>query len=775
MLTRCIAVVAIASIVALVAMSPATGEIPRKLNYQGRLTDVTAGEPMVGTYNLTCSIYDQSSGGDLLWSEPETVATDSAGVFSVVLGSVIPIDISFDAPCWLEIQVDGETLAPRREMVSVPYAFQALNADSLGQLSSASYSLVGHRHDDLYVNEGELNSITAGMIVGGEGSGLDADLLDGQHAAAFAAASHNHDDRYYTATELNSAGTINQTSNPVDWTKLKSVPAGFADGTDNVGAGDGYSLDAADGNPTDVVYVANDGNVGVGLTNPTLGKLQVMGSDLAGVYASSINGTGILGFSQNGNGVVGVSNNGLAGAFVGEVHTSGRVDSDSGFSIDGQTLLFAPGKENLLIGRHIGGLKQGSGKATCLGDSTAYVDVGGRNTFLGYNAGHGTPRYYGGATPLTSEFNVDNVFIGAYAGYKNRDSYNVFVGSKAGRHSTDGYYNTLVGANAALLLTTGAQNTCLGTAAGQQMTTGQQCVMCGAWAGATHLAGLRNVYVGFEAGDADYGGLATTGDYNTVIGSRAGVDADGSRNVFLGYEAGYGVNGDDKLFIANGRDTADVLIYGDFAQHRIGIGTTNPERALHIRGDGPRILIEGTSGSPEVNFENTDDTAAQRWAIYKHSTADDLRFYQNGDRVTFQNGTGNVAIGATDPGGYRLYVNGSAYAAGGWNPSDLRLKTELASIDDALDKVLRLNGVSFRWRTEQYADRGFPQGRHYGLVAQEVEEVLPEVVGSGPDGEKALAYSEIIPVLVESIKQLKAENDELRARITAIENRGTPY
>lgn len=64
-----------------------------------------------------------------------------------------------------------------------------------------------------------------------------------------------------------------------------------------------------------------------------------------------------------------------------------------------------------------------------------------------------------------------------------------------------------------------------------------------------------------------------------------------------------------------------------------------------------------------------------------------------------------------------------------------------------------------RWRTEDHPDRGFPEGRHYGLVAQEVEEVLPEVVGSGPGDEKALACSELIPVLVEAVKEIKAETD----------------
>jgi hypothetical protein len=180
-------------------------------------------------------IYDAASLGTALWSEEQVVTADTVGVVNVILGSVTPIDISFDVDLWLEVEVDGETLEPRRGLVSVPYAFHAMDSDSLGGLHSDSYSLVGHTHDD----------------------------------------------RYYTETELNTSdgSDPNAGSNLVHWDNLNGVPAGFADGTDDVGggAGDGHSLDADDGSPVDAVYVDSGGDVGIGTTSPQE-KLHVAGN-----------------------------------------------------------------------------------------------------------------------------------------------------------------------------------------------------------------------------------------------------------------------------------------------------------------------------------------------------------------------------------------------------------------------------------------------------------------------------------------------------------------
>jgi hypothetical protein len=241
-----------------VVSASATAGIPRKINYQARLTDLVTGEPRVGSFNMTFRLFDAASEGIELWSESHVAVAGSAGVVGLILGSTVPIDVAFDGPTWLEVEVMGEVLSPRRELVSVPYAFRALTTDSLGDHGAGDFIL-----------KGELSSITADMIVGGTGTGLDADMLDGLNADAFAGSLHTHDERYYTQDSLTTPGEVNDPANPVDWSKLKGVPADFADGTDDEGgAGDGYSLDAEDGDPVDVVYVDSSGRVGIGTTTP---------------------------------------------------------------------------------------------------------------------------------------------------------------------------------------------------------------------------------------------------------------------------------------------------------------------------------------------------------------------------------------------------------------------------------------------------------------------------------------------------------------------------
>lgn len=102
--------------------------IPHLINYQGMLTD-NSGTPLTGSYNLTFEIYDDTTAGNLEWSEPQTGVQVQNGLFNVVLGQVNALDLAFDEQYWLEVQVDNDTM-PRIRFTSVGYAYRALVADS---------------------------------------------------------------------------------------------------------------------------------------------------------------------------------------------------------------------------------------------------------------------------------------------------------------------------------------------------------------------------------------------------------------------------------------------------------------------------------------------------------------------------------------------------------------------------------------------------------------------------------------------------------------------
>jgi Skp family chaperone for outer membrane proteins len=131
---------------------------------------------------------------------------------------------------------------------------------------------------------------------------------------------------------------------------------------------------------------------------------------------------------------------------------------------------------------------------------------------------------------------------------------------------------------------------------------------------------------------------------------------------------------------------------------------------------------------------------------------------------------GNVGIGTAGPDDKFVVYNGSTtgrYTTSGWtHTSDIRLKKNIRPLEGSLEKVLQLNGIRFDFK----AEKGDKSG-HIGFIAQDVEKVFPEIVTTGSDGYKSIAYANLAPVLVEAIKSLKKENDALKETIKGQDNR----
>ena len=122
-----------------------------------------------------------------------------------------------------------------------------------------------------------------------------------------------------------------------------------------------------------------------------------------------------------------------------------------------------------------------------------------------------------------------------------------------------------------------------------------------------------------------------------------------------------------------------------------------------------------------------------------------------------------VTTSTSDPGQSLVQITGALAVDGNitaYYSSDINLKDNIRPIESALFKVQQINGVTFDWN-EKSSKIQQGKGHDVGLIAQEVEKVLPEVVVLRPDGIMAIQYEKVVPLLVESIKELTKRVEEL--------------
>ena len=138
---------------------------------------------------------------------------------------------------------------------------------------------------------------------------------------------------------------------------------------------------------------------------------------------------------------------------------------------------------------------------------------------------------------------------------------------------------------------------------------------------------------------------------------------------------------------------------------------------------------------------------------------------------------GNTCMGingSTTSSSYALYVNGAIYATGDVvGSSDERLKTEIKTIPNALDKVLKLRGVTYKWIDPEEGGtcvNNITETR-MGVIAQEVVDVVPEVVTHDKENDRyGVSYGHLTGVLIEAVKELKQEVNELKKELEEVKN-----
>ena len=242
-------------------------------------------------------------------------------------------------------------------------------------------------------------------------------------------------------------------------------------------------------------------------------------------------------------------------------------------------------------------------------------------------------------------------------------------------------------------------------------------------------------------------------------------------------------------FMVNG--SASGISYqglsGTIAMHiatngNIGIGTTSPSAKLDVYAGadatsnlvlwGQTIRNEGngatTGYGAGLKLKLSSDGEPYKWAGIAavagtgYSNRTDLGLFTaatstaNATEKVRITGEGNVGIGTTSPS-YKLDVSGDIRATADIIAySDARVKENINTITDALTKVTSLRGVSYtRKDTEDKSEK-------VGVIAQEVLEVLPQVVQQDTNGNYSVSYGNIVGVLIEAIKELKTEVEDLK-------------
>ncbi len=212
----------------------------------------------------------------------------------------------------------------------------------------------------------------------------------------------------------------------------------------------------------------------------------------------------------------------------------------------------------------------------------------------------------------------------------------------------------------------------------------------------------------------------------------------------------------------------------------VGIGTTSTDDMLHVENNGSggsaflRIETSHASnwGECGMRFKTPDNTWHLRMDDDSHNNLPAvgslaLRSQNSGKEVMTWTDAGYVGINQTNPTAALHVVGSICYTGSIGACSDARYKESIETIDGALDKVSQMRGVEYNWRIAEYPENHFSDKRQVGFLAQELLEVLPEVVDQGSDGYYTVDYAKLTPLLVEAIKELRAQNQQLQ---TANEN-----
>ena len=253
--------------------------------------------------------------------------------------------------------------------------------------------------------------------------------------------------------------------------------------------------------------------------------------------------------------------------------------------------------------------------------------------------------------------------------------------------------------------------------------------------------------------------IVTTAAVNAAAATTVGTVTTGTWSGLFG-----AVSGANLTSLTAG-NLSGTIPSGVLANSTVYVGTTaialnRASLAQTLTG----VSIDGSSAS------TTGNAATVTNGVYTtgNQSIAGIKTFSNGTAST-TNTTGSVVItgGLGVSGAINAGADVTAYAT-----SDIRLKTNIENIPNALAKVNLLNGVTYNWNDlaheVEHKDTGV---RETGVIAQQVNDVLPEVINIRDNGYMAVRYEKMVPLLIEAIKELTEQNRQLAQRLSDLEDK----
>jgi hypothetical protein len=231
--------------------------------------------------------------------------------------------------------------------------------------------------------------------------------------------------------------------------------------------------------------------------------------------------------------------------------------------------------------------------------------------------------------------------------------------------------------------------------------------------------------------------------------------------------------GDTDTFLSFGTDAAYLSTGGT---DRIIVNSSGVQ--LGDSGNAYFQPVSGNYGSMQI-----DGGAHGGWEGYSiggrsvlmHNNASVTGLYNDVDNEWMIYCAHNSYVNLYHNGSYKLQTSSTGVTVNGDlnSTSDIRYKKNIKPIDNALEKVQSLKGVTFDWDNDAFKeteDTKKPEftERATGVIAQDVEKVLPEAVRENEDGFKNVAYGNMVGLLIEAIKEQQTQIDELKAEVAEL-------